>query len=81
MKVEDDIIRKYLEDIRTSIDAIDIHLGKRPSFKKYLKNLTMRRAVEREFEIIGEATVRILKIDLILIFHIQNASSTFAILI
>ena len=63
MKVDDDIIRKYLDDMLKSIEAIDVHLGKKRSFEKYLKNITMRRAVEREFEIIGEATVRILKIQ------------------
>ncbi|MBY0433335.1 MAG: DUF86 domain-containing protein [Cyclobacteriaceae bacterium] len=56
-------IRKYLRDILTAIDSIDIHLDRKRDFNLFLKNFTSRRAIERELEIIGEATNRILKIE------------------
>ena len=56
-------INKYLRDILNSIQAIDIHLGGKKDFLFYTKNITVKRAVERELEIIGEATNRILKAD------------------
>ena len=58
-----DEIKKYLSDILTSAEAIDIHLGEKKNFNEYLNNFTVRRAVERELEIIGEAMQRILKIQ------------------
>lgn len=50
-------------DIRESIHSIYDYLGKNTTFEMYTNNKLLRRAVEREFEIIGEATNRILKID------------------
>lgn len=52
----------YLLDILNSIDSIYEYLGDERDFKLYEENKLLRRAVEREFEIIGEATNRILKI-------------------
>ncbi len=46
-----------------AIEHIDVHLGGKRDFAVYQANITVRRAVERELEIIGEATSRILKID------------------
>jgi uncharacterized protein with HEPN domain len=60
MKLE---IKKYLYDIKVSIDSIFEYLGDKRDFNVYLQNKLLRRAVEREIEIIGEATNRILKID------------------
>jgi uncharacterized protein with HEPN domain len=60
MKLE---IKKYLYDIKVSIDSIFEYLGDKRDFNEYLQNKLLRRAVEREIEIIGEATNRILKID------------------
>ena len=57
-----DEIKKYLIDILDSIEKIDIHLGGKRDFLIYSGNITIKRAVERELEIIGEATNRILKI-------------------
>jgi uncharacterized protein with HEPN domain len=54
---------KYLHDIRESIDSINEYLGEERDFNIYQSNKLLRRAVERELEIIGEATNRILKID------------------
>lgn len=56
-------VKKYLFDIRESIDSIENYLGHKRDFTVYLSNKMLRRAVEREFEIIGEAMNRIDKID------------------
>lgn len=56
-------IKMYLSDILNSIDSIFDYLGEDRSFKNYEANKQLRRAVERELEIIGEATNRILKND------------------
>ncbi len=53
----------HLYDIKTSIDSIFEFVGEERNFYDYQKNKLVRRAVEREIEIIGEATRRILKID------------------
>ncbi|MDA0195819.1 MAG: DUF86 domain-containing protein [Bacteroidetes bacterium] len=58
-----DNIRKYLFDIKESIQSIFSYLGDSRNFKKYEENKQLRRAVEREFEIIGEAVNIILKIS------------------
>ncbi len=66
-------IRKYLEDIRLGIESIDEHLQHKRDFRFFLDNKTARRAVERELEIIGEPTNRILKINPdILITHARK---------
>jgi uncharacterized protein with HEPN domain len=56
-------ILKYLYDIKESIDSIHDFLGADRDFEKYKENKLLRRGIERELEIIGEATSRILKID------------------
>lgn len=56
-------IKMHLYDIKTSIDSIFEFVGEERNFYDYQKNKLVRRAVEREIEIIGEATRRILKID------------------
>jgi len=56
-------IQKYLFDIQTSIDSINEYLGDQRNFDTYLNNKLLRRGIERELEIIGEAASRILKID------------------
>lgn len=58
----DDQIRKYLQDILESITSIDEYLQGTRNFKLYLGNKALRRSVERELEIIGEAMNRILKL-------------------
>jgi uncharacterized protein with HEPN domain len=60
MEVE---IKKYLYDIQESIDSIEKFLYGKHEFKIYAADKMLRRAVEREFEIIGEAMSRIEKID------------------
>ena len=56
-------IKKFLFDIRESIDSIENYLADKRDFKVYLSDKMLRRAVEREFEIIGEAMSRIERID------------------
>lgn len=57
-----DEARKYLLDISEAIVHIDQHLGGTRDFYVFEQNLTIQRAVERELEIIGEATSRLLKL-------------------
>ncbi|MFP5042711.1 DUF86 domain-containing protein [Parasediminibacterium sp. JCM 36343] len=54
---------KLLNDIKVSISLIDVHLDYKRNFEAYINNITSRRAVERELEIIGEAISKILKIN------------------
>jgi uncharacterized protein with HEPN domain len=61
MKLE---IKKYLYDIKVSIDSIFEFLGEKRDFSEYQQNKLLRRGVEREIEIIGEAINRILKLDI-----------------
>ena len=56
-------IKKYLFDIATSIDSIDEYLGESRNFFEYKENKLLRRGVEREIEIIGEAMSRILSLN------------------
>jgi len=56
-------IKKYLFDIKTSIDSINNFLGEKRDFFEYQENKLLRRGIEREIEIIGEAMSRILKLD------------------
>lgn len=60
MKLE---VKKSLFDIKESIDSIENYLGKERDFNVYSSKKMLRRAIEREFEIIGEAMNRIEKID------------------
>lgn len=55
-------IKKWLYDILNSVDSIYSYIGNDTDFTAYQQNKMMRRAVERELEIIGEATNKILKI-------------------
>lgn len=56
-------IQKYLFDIQSSIESINEFLGVKRDFNEYLTNKLLRRGIERELEIIGEAANRLLKID------------------
>ena len=56
-------IHKYLFDIISSIDSINEYLGEDKDFTGYRSNKLLRRGIERELEIIGEAASRILKIN------------------
>lgn len=54
-------VKKYLFDIKTSIESIYEFLGEKRNFFEYQNNKLLRRGVEREIEIIGEAMNRIMK--------------------
>ena len=56
-------IKKYLYDIKTSIESIFDYLGEKRNFIEYQQDKLLRRGVEREIEIIGEAVSRILRLD------------------
>lgn len=55
--------KKLLLDILESVRSIDEHLSYKRDFQLYLSNKTMRRSVERELEIIGEAVSHLVKIN------------------
>lgn len=56
-------VLKYLHDIKESIDSITEFLGDTRDFELFQSNKLLKRGIERELEIIGEATNRILKLD------------------
>ena len=54
----------WLEDVSMAIDEINSFFSDRPKvFAEFANDLRTKRAVERNIEIIGEATNRILKTD------------------
>lgn len=52
-------VLRYLFDIQESICSIYDYLGDKQDFSNYESSKLLRRAVERELEIIGEAVKRI----------------------
>lgn len=58
-----DEIKKFLFDIKVAVDSIFEYLGEKRDFFAYRENKMLQRAIEREFEIIGEAMNKILKIE------------------
>ncbi|MCK9421040.1 MAG: DUF86 domain-containing protein [Bacteroidales bacterium] len=57
-------ILKCLYDIKFALDEIDSYFDhENKSFENYQSNILLKRAIERDLEIIGEATNRILKED------------------
>ena len=57
-----DNTNKHLQDILTAIEEIDSFFGAETKlFNEFAENLCLRRAVERNIEVIGEAMNRILK--------------------
>ena len=72
----DERILKWLYDIKIAIEEIDGYFLELPKdFLKYRKNLMLKRAVERDLEIIGEAMNRILTRDKEFEVKITNAKS------
>jgi len=59
----DRAIKKYLFDISSAISSIEEYVGTPKIFANYEGNRQLQQAVERNLEIIGEATKRILEID------------------
>jgi uncharacterized protein with HEPN domain len=57
-------IGKWLVDILNSINEIDLFFeGKERKYEEYCKNILLKRGIERNLEIIGEAVNRILHKD------------------
>ena len=56
-------LNKLLHDIHESIFSIDNFIGEKKIFQEYQTNKMVKRAVERELEIIGEAMNRLLSIE------------------
>lgn len=56
-------VRKYLFDILDSVNALKDYFKDVKEFSKFNNNRLLKKAVEREFEVIGEAMNRILKFD------------------
>ena len=60
----DNEIKTWLHDIEKAINEIEFFfMGKPKRFDDYQQDIRTKRAVERNIEIIGEATNRILKYD------------------
>jgi uncharacterized protein with HEPN domain len=58
----DNAVKKYLFDISSAITNIEKYIGTPKIFADYDSNRQLQQAVERNLEIIGEATKRILEI-------------------
>lgn len=72
----DERILKWLYDIKFAINEIDGYFVEhQKDFIKYRQNLMLKRAVERDLEIIGEAMNRILTRDQEFEIKIKNAKS------
>ena len=57
-------VLKCLYDIKSAIEEIDTFLESNPTdFEKYKNDTLLKRAIERNLEIIGEAITRILRED------------------
>lgn len=70
----DERILKWLFDIKMAIDEINGYFEKEEKdFAIYRQNLMLKRAVERDLEIIGEAINRIITRDNSFIDKISNA--------
>lgn len=68
----DNEIKTWLYDILQSIEEIENYFADRPKkFENYIQDTRTKRAVERNIEIIGEATNRIFKKDNK--FHLTNS--------
>ena len=72
----DERILKWLFDIKIAIEEIDSYFeNQEKDFFKYRENIMLKRAIERNLEIIGEAMNRILKRDSSFESEISNAKA------
>lgn len=63
--------KKYLFDIQRAVNLlVDFTAGK--TFDNYISEAMLRAAVEREFEIIGEALAQLARLDATLAAHITD---------
>jgi uncharacterized protein with HEPN domain len=56
-------IKTWAFDVKEAIEAIEIFVQDKEDIESFGQDLKTKRAVEREFEIIGEAADRINKLD------------------
>ena len=56
-------LKKYLFDISTATHTIEKYIGNPKIFANFEANRQLQQAVERNLEIIGEATKRILELE------------------
>jgi uncharacterized protein with HEPN domain len=56
-------VKKFLFDISIAMNCIDEYIGHPKIFANYENNRQLQQAVERNLEIIGEATKRIMEIE------------------
>jgi uncharacterized protein with HEPN domain len=70
----DERIEKWLVDILSAIDEIDTFTQTEEprNFNLYKNNLIVKRAVERNLEIIGEAMNRIVKAEFAILSRFPN---------
>ncbi len=59
----DNRVKQYLFDIEKCIADVELFMATIRSFEEFEKDTLLKRAIEREIEIIGEAMNRILKIE------------------
>jgi len=60
----EDRVKKWLFDIKSSIEEIEEYFEtEKKDFIYFQQNKMLKRAIERDLEIIGEAVNRILKVD------------------
>lgn len=72
----DERILKWLYDIKLAVEEIEQYFEKNDkNFFEYQKNIMLKRAIERDLEIIGEAVNRIIKRDDSFIKKISNAKA------
>ena len=72
----DERILKWLYDIKLAVEEIDQYFeNTNKDFFEYQKNTMLKRAIERDLEIIGEAVNRIIKRDDSFIEKIANAKA------
>lgn len=72
----DERVLKWLYDIKFAIEEIDSYfLDEKFNFFDYQKNIMLKRAIERDLEIIGEAVRRIISKDDSYKIKISNAQS------
>ena len=55
--------KKYLFDILESIEAIESYLENVLTYQAFLNNSMLQDAITRRLEIIGEATIQLLKLN------------------
>lgn len=72
----DERVLKWLYDIKAAIEEIDSYfVNTKKDFFDYRQNTMLKRAVERDLEIIGEAVNRIIRSDASFEDKITNAKA------